>query len=47
MPVQHYEGELLAPLWELLQDPSFRNSVAALPGYDVEPMGTLIANIDE
>jgi putative molybdopterin biosynthesis protein len=46
VPMDHYDGSLLAPLWELLQDPAFRSSVAALPGYDVGPMGALIAEIN-
>jgi putative molybdopterin biosynthesis protein len=46
VPLDYYGGDLLAPLWEVLQDPAFRKSVAALPGYDVEPMGALITDID-
>ncbi len=39
IPRLHYESELLGPLLALLQDSDFRNAVAALPGYDVAPMG--------
>jgi putative molybdopterin biosynthesis protein len=35
----------LAPLLELLNDPDFRGRVAELPGYDVEPMGKVIATV--
>ncbi len=46
IPAQYYESHLLAPLLALLQEPSFRQAVAGLPGYDVSPMGTLIASLD-
>lgn len=46
VPEEHYQSELLRPLWNLLQDLSFRKSVSELPGYDIEPMGTLIALIE-
>jgi len=39
IPRLHYEGALLQPLLALLQDSDFRGAVAALPGYDVTPMG--------
>lgn len=39
------EGMLLAPLWELLTAPAFKAKVGALPGYDPEPMGMLIAEV--
>lgn len=45
VPEQHYMSELLAPIWEILRDDSFRQAVSELPGYDVEPMGRLIAQI--
>lgn len=46
IPAQYYESHLLAPLLALLQEPAFRQAVAGLPGYDVSPMGTLIASLD-
>jgi putative molybdopterin biosynthesis protein len=46
IPAQYYESQLLAPLLELLQEPAFRQEVAGLPGYDVSPMGVLIASLD-
>ncbi|HEX6387549.1 MAG TPA: molybdopterin biosynthesis protein [Anaerolineae bacterium] len=42
IPQRHYESDLLQPLLDLLHDAQFRAAVAALPGYDVEPMGQLI-----
>jgi putative molybdopterin biosynthesis protein len=46
IPAQYYESQLLAPLLDLLQEPAFRHAVAGLPGYDVSPMGVLIASLD-
>lgn len=43
---EHYQSDLLAPLWEVLEDAAFQQSVADLPGYDVELMGRLIARIE-
>jgi putative molybdopterin biosynthesis protein len=42
IPEVHYESERLRPLLELLQEARFRQAVAALPGYDVQPMGTIV-----
>jgi putative molybdopterin biosynthesis protein len=39
IPRLHYDSALLQPLLALLQDSEFRDAVAALPGYDVTPMG--------
>lgn len=41
IPVEHWEGELLAPLRRALKDPAFQRSVAALPGYDISQMGEI------
>jgi putative molybdopterin biosynthesis protein len=43
IPRQHYEAPILRPLFDLLDDPGFREAVAALPGYSLEPMGRVIA----
>lgn len=43
IPVEHYNSRLLAPLFEVLADPAFRQAVAALPGYDVSHMGEVVA----
>ena len=46
IPRVYYDSPLLQPLLRLLHDPHFRGEVAALPGYDVSGMGTIIATID-
>jgi putative molybdopterin biosynthesis protein len=43
IPREHYDGPFLRPLLDLLIDEEFRRSVAALPGYSLEPMGRIIA----
>jgi putative molybdopterin biosynthesis protein len=45
IPVQHYKSALLKPLLDLLQDPFFRQAVAAMPGYDIKHMGNLVAEL--
>jgi putative molybdopterin biosynthesis protein len=42
MPKEYAEGELLAPLFNVLKEHDFRKAVAAMKGYDVSPMGTVI-----
>ena len=44
IPREHYEDPFLRPLLDLLGDPAFREAVAALPGYSLEPMGRIIAS---
>jgi putative molybdopterin biosynthesis protein len=39
IPQKFYEADLLNPLIKLLKDPEFKNSVASLPGYNIEQMG--------
>ncbi len=46
IPAEHYESALLRPLLGLLEDVEFRAAVAALPGYDVGPMGRVAAEIN-
>ena len=43
IPRVHYDSPFLRPLLDLLGDPRFRDAVAALPGYSLEPMGRVIA----
>jgi putative molybdopterin biosynthesis protein len=43
VPDQHYNTDLLAPLWRILLQEDFRRAVAALPGYSIEHMGELVA----
>ena len=42
VPRHVWDGELLAPLRELLADAKFRAAVASLPGYDPTAMGELV-----
>ncbi|MEW5989589.1 MAG: substrate-binding domain-containing protein, partial [Chloroflexota bacterium] len=39
IPLAYYDSVLLRPLLALLHDQEFRAAVAAMPGYDVRPMG--------
>jgi putative molybdopterin biosynthesis protein len=45
MTKEHYQSPLLEPLLELLHDELFRQTVAALPGYDVSEMGKVVAEM--
>ena len=42
MPKEFSDGDLLAPLFDLLVDSRFRQAVSTLKGYDVSVMGTVI-----
>jgi len=42
IPKQYADSDLLTPLFGLLTDPTFRDAVFKLPGYDVSVMGTII-----
>ncbi len=42
IPVAHLAGPLLSPLWDLMADSRFRQTVAALAGYQVERMGAIV-----
>jgi putative molybdopterin biosynthesis protein len=44
IPCAHLQDDLLQPLFELMQDQTFQKAVAALPGYDVAQMGTVIVD---
>jgi putative molybdopterin biosynthesis protein len=46
IPRVYYDDPLLQPLLALLHEARFRQAVAALPGYDVSGMGTIVATID-
>lgn len=39
IPEEYAATPLLAPLWDVLDDPGFRGEVSRLPGYDVKRMG--------
>lgn len=45
IPEKYAESDLLDPLWWILQDTEFRQAVAAMPGYNIEPMGREVARI--
>ena len=45
VPHEHYTSPLLRPLLDLLRDARFREQVAALPGYDIAPMGNVVAEL--
>ena len=45
-PREFYEDPLVKPLLEVLQDGEFRQTIQKLPGYDIEPMGKLIASLE-
>jgi putative molybdopterin biosynthesis protein len=42
IPRNYAESDLLAPLFDVLENREFRAAVAALPGYDVNRMGTVV-----
>ncbi len=45
IPREHAESPLLAPLFAVLADEAFRAAVMRLPGYDLRPMGKVIATL--
>ncbi len=47
IPVEYYEGELLAPLLEIIRRPdaAFRQMVQAMGGYDTAHMGEVLAEL--
>lgn len=45
IPKELSSTPLLAPLFEVIEDNNFRKIIAGLPGYDIEPMGKLIAEL--
>jgi len=46
IPQQFYQSQLMAPLFEILNAPTFQRDVERLPGYDTGRMGSLIAEIE-
>jgi putative molybdopterin biosynthesis protein len=42
IPKEYAESDLLSPLFAVLENQEFRAAVAALPGYDVSMMGSLV-----
>ena len=45
IPQEHAVSDLLAPLFDVLAEPTFREAVASLPGYDVSTMGKVILEV--
>jgi putative molybdopterin biosynthesis protein len=45
IPQEHYTSPLLRPLLDLMRDVRFREQVSALPGYDIGPMGNIVAEM--
>ena len=41
MPLKFAEDDLLAPLFDLMQDESLRAAISTMPGYDVSDMGNV------
>ena len=46
IPKVYYDSSLLAPIFGVLADARFRQAVGALPGYNIDQMGQVIATID-
>jgi putative molybdopterin biosynthesis protein len=45
IPIRFIEDGIMTPLLELAEDQEFRSIVASMPGYDITPMGTHIADL--
>jgi len=45
IPREFYEGDLLAPLLEIIRGPGLRREVEALGGYDASAMGRVVAEV--
>jgi putative molybdopterin biosynthesis protein len=46
IPSQHYYSSLLLPLRELAMDGQFRQQVACMPGYQIDLMGIILAELE-
>jgi putative molybdopterin biosynthesis protein len=46
IPREYIDGDLLHPLFQVIENFWFKNAVSALPGYDVSEMGKIIADIE-
>jgi len=42
IPTHFLEGDLLTPMFDLMDDPAFRKAVASMPGYDITHMGEVV-----
>ncbi len=45
IPLEYVDGELLRPLFDVINNPEFRREVSLLPGYDVKDMGKVIGDL--
>jgi hypothetical protein len=45
VPLEYAESELLAPVFDLLEDDTFKSAVGERPGYDVSQMGRVVAEL--
>lgn len=45
IPLEHYQSPKLAPLLEIIRSTAFRQEVARLPGYGVDQMGKVLAEL--
>jgi putative molybdopterin biosynthesis protein len=45
IPRAYFDSPLMAPLLEVLQQPSFKSEVESLGGYDTSQMGQVIAEV--
>ncbi len=45
IPTRFLQGDLLAPLFDLMSDATFRKAVAAMPGYDITHMGEVVPTL--
>jgi putative molybdopterin biosynthesis protein len=46
IPRENFKDALLEPLLALLHDGAFRSAVSELPGYDPQPMGQVVAELE-
>ena len=46
IPCEHLRGDLLAPLFDVMHDPAFRQAVQALAGYAVKSMGKIVVQCE-
>jgi putative molybdopterin biosynthesis protein len=46
VPEAHYQSDLLAPLWDLLDHPEFLEAVIALPGYNIKALNQTLAQVE-
>jgi putative molybdopterin biosynthesis protein len=46
IPERFFKDTLLSPLFEVIEDPEFRQEVSKLPGYDISSMGKFVAEFN-